>query len=364
MMNRFAGLDMPHKPDWEGLIDTIMRLREPDRVYHVELFHDVEVRDAIAERFDLTRDLHESDPWFEAKKLIAVQRFCGYDYVALGLVDLNQPGCSTSTEDTAPLARTSGRNFTDEARGPIMNWDDFERYPWPDPHTPSATRQLEWFNENLPDDMCLIGFTGSLLENLTWKMGYQALCYALYDQRDLVTAISDMLTEFYTVVTKRMLEFDRVRAIWGSDDMGFRSGTLISPADTQTFALEGHKTLAQLAHNAGRPYLLHSCGDLSEILPYLIDEAKIDGKHSFEDTIEDVRIVKQTYGRRIAMLGGIDIDFLCRSDEETIRERVRDVLGVCQPGGGYCLGTGNSVTNYIPLDSYLALVDEGMRYGG
>ena len=32
-------------------------------------------------------------------------------------------------------------------------------------------------------------------------------------------------------------------------------------------------------------------------------------------------------------------------------------------GGGYCLGTGNSVTNYIPLDHYLAMVDEGMLYG-
>ncbi len=32
------------------------------------------------------------------------------------------------------------------------------------------------------------------------------------------------------------------------------------------------------------------------------------------------------------------------------------------PGGGYCLGTGNSVANYIPLDNYLAMVDEGRRY--
>ena len=32
------------------------------------------------------------------------------------------------------------------------------------------------------------------------------------------------------------------------------------------------------------------------------------------------------------------------------------------PGGGYCLGSGNSVTNYIPVDNYLIMMDEGRRY--
>jgi len=41
---------------------------------------------------------------------------------------------------------------------------------------------------------------------------------------------------------------------------------------------------------------------------------------------------------------------------------VRRTLAVCQPGGGYCLGTGNSVANYIPLDNYLAMLDEGRRW--
>ena len=64
----------------------------------------------------------------------------------------------------------------------------------------------------------------------------------------------------------------------------------------------------------------------------------------------------------MALLGGIDVDFLCRSDEAAIRARVRDTLDKCLPGGGYCLGTGNSVTNYIPVDNYLAMVDEGRLY--
>ena len=117
-----------------------------------------------------------------------------------------------------------------------------------------------------------------------------------------------------------------------------------------------------MSHAAGRPYILHSCGNLNAIYEDLIEDVKIDGKHSFEDTIEDVRDLKSTLGQRIALLGGIDVDFLCRADEATIRARVRDTLDICMPGGGYCLGTGNSVANYIPLDHYLAMLDEGRNY--
>ena len=30
--------------------------------------------------------------------------------------------------------------------------------------------------------------------------------------------------------------------------------------------------------------------------------------------------------------------------------------------GGYCLGTGNTMANYIPIDNYLAMVDEGRKF--
>jgi uroporphyrinogen decarboxylase len=43
---------------------------------------------------------------------------------------------------------------------------------------------------------------------------------------------------------------------------------------------------------------------------------------------------------------------------------VRDTIDACLPGGGWCLGTGNTAANYIPVDNFLAMIDEGRRYGG
>ena len=94
----------------------------------------------------------------------------------------------------------------------------------------------------------------------------------------------------------------------------------------------------------------------------LISDVGIDGKHSFEDAILPITEAKRRYGKRVSLIGGIDMDFLCRSDELSIRKRVRETLGQCLPGGGYCLGTGNTVANYVPLDNYLAMLDEGRLF--
>lgn len=358
-------LSTPVSLDQDAFIRCIKRQGTPKRVHVIELFLDPEVNDAVVERFGLHADAGQDETDRAMARYVAVQRRLGFDYVRCGVEDMAWPMRHGTTSDTAELARPGGRSYIDEHRGPITNWDEFEAYPWPDPAR-AGTRALEWCEKRLPDDMCVVagGGFGHIAEHLVWLMGYETICYALYDQRDLVKAISDRVVGIFIDVMRTVLQFPRVRATWGSDDMGHRSGTLISPADTREFMLGGHKLLAAMSHEAGRPYLLHSCGNLSAIMDDLIEDVRIDAKHSFEDTIESVTDAKDTYGQRIALLGGIDVDFLCRSDPQTIRNRVRQTLSKCMPGGGYCLGTGNSVANYIPLDNYLVMLDEGRRWAG
>jgi uroporphyrinogen decarboxylase len=350
------------KQDQEAFLGCLRRQGTPRRVHGMELFLDDEVSTAIAARFGLHDGLDRRDPYFTEKSHVAVQRFLGYDYVRCGLENVDWTWNTTSIEDTAPVRREGGREFTDEHRGPITTWEELEAYPWPD-YSRAGTRGLQWFQENLPDDMCIAsGGAGHFAELLTWLMGYETLCFALHDDPALVRALAARIEEHLMRQIEFYLSFDRVRLIWGSDDMGFRTGLLLSPAHMRELVLAGHRRLAARVHEAGRLYLLHSCGNLRDIRDDLIDVVRIDAKHSFEDTIESVIDAKSEYGDRVSLLGGIDVDFLCRSAEEQVRARVKSTLDACMPGGGYCLGTGNSVANYIPLDNYLAMIDEGRRY--
>ncbi len=363
-MESYNGLKANIDIDFEGLLSNLRMEGTPNRVFHMELFQDQEIQTAIADRFDLWSDLDPGDPHYDKKRHIKIQRFCGFDYVRATLDGMTVVLHKSNTEDTAALKRSGGRTFQDEHTGPIANWEDFEKFEWPDPDNPEATKTLEWYQENLPDDMCIVsGSISHFCEYLTWLMGYETLCYALYDRRDLLSAIAEKLTDIYVRALRQYLDFDRMKIVFASDDMGFKTGLLFSAEDMIEYVLKPHKKIADLSRQAGRLYLLHACGNLSDIIDYLVDEVKIDGKHSFEYTIEDVRDVKSTYGRNISLIGGIDVDYLCRADRIDIRRRVRDTLDICMPGGGYCFAPTHALQDNSPTENVVAMYDTAKRIG-
>jgi uroporphyrinogen decarboxylase len=343
----------------------MMGRKSARRVHFVELFLDPVVEGEIARRFGLEDELDRGARFFELKRRIRVQRFLGYDFV----YQYHFPGLEFArynvhvTADTSTTGVSTGeRTWVDESSGPISSWEDFEEFPWPEPGAFDIS-SLEWLEENLPDDMCMTSRAHSIFEELSWLFGLETLCYALYDKPDLVRAVADRIGEVYLAAAKVHVQFDKMKFLFGGDDMGHKTGTLISPEALRKYVLPWHQRIAGVAHEAGRPYLLHTCGNVEEIMADLADDVGIDGRHSFEDTIESVEEFHRRWSEKTAALGGVDVDFLCRAPQDAIRRRVREILDACQ-GGRYALGTGNSVANYIPLDNYLVMLDEGRRYCG
>ncbi|MBA7705022.1 hypothetical protein ES703_113846 [subsurface metagenome] len=284
----------------------------------------------------------------------------GYDYVPV-TSGPNLPRTNVlSIHDTAELSRDQ-RVWVDEHHGVIETREDFEKYPWPSPRDVDYSF-IENLSKILPDGMMVIGSTnGGVLENVTWLMGYENLCYVLYDDRHLAKDMFDRVGEILLSAYSTMAQMEWVGALVLGDDMGFRTSTMMSPEHLREYVLPWHKKIAEAAHAYDKPFILHCCGNVDEIMEDFIEYVGIDAKHSFEDVIMPVTEVKRKYGERISILGGIDMDFLCRASPDEVRRYVRRVLNECAPGGGYCLGTGNSVANYINLENYLTMLDEGLR---
>jgi len=216
----------------------------------------------------------------------------------------------------------------------------------------------------MPDGMGLIAnHAGGIFEHLSGLMGYETLCLGLYDQPELVRAVADRVGGLMEGFYRRILQIPRLIAVFPGDDMGFRTGTLIGPDHLRRYTLGWHRKFAEMTHAAGLPYFLHSCGNLAGIMGDLIDDVGIDGKHSFEDVIMPVEEVYRRWGGRTAILGGVDMDLLVSGSEEEVRARTRQILETCGVAGtGYCLGTGNTAANYVPLPNYRAMLDEGRRW--
>ena len=178
-MGRYPYLEKKHKPDWEAFINNIKRKGTPKRVHFWEHFLDWEMQAEINKRYNIGAKLDKNDPDYPKWEFIERQRFLGYDYVWVETVGMWLEVNRLETEDTAALPHEGGRMFMNEHAGPITNWEQFEKYQWPDPNGPEVTKDIEWYNKNLPDDMCMSVQTGHFDEYLVWLMGYETLCYAL-----------------------------------------------------------------------------------------------------------------------------------------------------------------------------------------
>lgn len=347
-------------PNAEEFIQILMHGKPAGRVPLVEYIVDDVVMQPIVEELLGRRWVHPGDGPMPSKgyldNLIAFWLGMGYDFVRFEL-SLPFPEGKMLIADAAP-GSTKNRAWQDEHRGMITTWEEFEAYPWPRVEEFDFSA-LEYLNDHLPEGMGLISsHGGGVFEHLSWIMSLEGLCMALSQDPALVHAVADKLGELMLGFTRHLIDLDRLIAVFPGDDMGYRTATMISPRDLRAYVIPWHKRLAAIAHDHGVPYFLHSCGNLSAIMDDLISEVRIDGKHSYEDAIIPVEDFQRTYGNRIAVLGGVDINILSGGTPHEVRERVHQLVRQCGSAGRYALGSGNSIPSYVPINNYLAMIDE------
>lgn len=345
-------------PDIERFKKTIRGEIVPGRPPFAELFLDEGVIRLIGEQF---LGLTWAEPVDRASKSaywdFKIRVYCamGYDYLWV----FGAPVFPTKVR----TGETDGRNWAETGKGPIQSFEDFHSYPWP-----SLTDEMLWdyyyVSEHLPDGMGMFVANGDgfLEAAMNILIGYESMCVMLYENPDLVKAVLDKAGEIIFASCVKMIDVPKSAGVFIGDDMGFATSMLFSPEFYRAHLLPWHKKLADAVHGKDQLYLLHACGKIDEIMPDLIQDVGIDAKHSFQAGFYDVCEYKKRYGKDIAILGGVDVDMLCRLDEDSLRQYVRDILAVCAPGGRYALGTGNSVADYIPIKNYFAMLEEGLKF--
>lgn len=273
-------------------------------------------------------------------------RQAGYDYVTYRPPEFWFHAGDVALGQTISL--NDGAVITDRA--------SFERYRWMEPDACDYS-SLEAIAPELPAGMKIVVFgPGGVLENVIRLVGYDRLCFMLADEpdlaRDIFAAVGSRLVRHYEIACR----YETVGAAISNDDWGFKTQPMLSPADLRTYVFPWHRRIVEAIHAAGVPAILHSCGNPREIMDDVIDGMGYDGRHSYEDTIQPVEEAYEEYGSRIAILGGIDVDFVVRSAPDAVYRRSREMLERTAGRGSYALGTGNSVPEYVPAENYAAMV--------
>ncbi len=337
---------MQHKPDFNNIL-KVLRREAPERPTLFELFLNTPLYERLS-------GIHAPAVYCSAqwnRFLIHAFASAGYDYATV--------------HGSAYSFRVGGRNkkhsISLNEGALITDRASFDAYEWADPNAfdYSGVRDVK---QDLPGNMKLMLMgPGGVLENVIRLTGYDTLCLMLYDDEQLVYDLFEQVGERLLQYYRRGLEYETVGLLMSNDDWGFNTQTMLSPEQLRRFVFPWHKKIVELAHARDIPAVLHSCGYFHEVMDDVIAMGYA-GKHSYEDGIFSVEDSYQKWGDRIAILGGIDLNFVITAPEEEIYARCKAMLEIGKTG--YALGTGNSVPEFVPQEHYFAMIAAatGMRY--
>jgi uroporphyrinogen decarboxylase len=343
----------PRTPDYHRFVETIW-LREPDAVPIAELGVDPAAKARVLGR-----------PVTDVKTDVEFWCRAGYDYISL------RPGYEFP--DTMPGTTTTGapryevknhrqRTVSVMAPGVITGSEELDSYPWPAPTAAEYYVPLREAAAAMPEGMGLVSGVGGIFTRTWMLMGLAEFAAALIERPGLVAAIFERVGRIQCDVLSRVVRMEKIVAIWYGDDLAYTESTIVSPEIYRRYLFPWMEELASITHGAGLPFIFHSDGRLWEILPDLVSLGLI-GLHPIEPKAMDINEVKARYGRKLALIGNIDMDLLARGTPEQVRTQVRQRIRDLAPGGGYAVGANPGIADYVRPENYDAMREATFEFG-
>jgi len=324
---------------------------KPDRLPLWELYVDPQVQAAYLGH-DIRGPEEEAEFWVTA----------GYDFVPVsaGLVRVGGVFSGEATQTayhsySVYTGEPQAMNWAAEGRGVITTQEEFEAFPWPTVEDLDLSHLSE-LAQFLPPEMKIIGVTGKIYTAVWMLMGYQTFAFALRENPDLVARLFDRVGELQLAVSQRAADLPEVGALWMSDDIAYSEGLLVHPDYLRKYLFPWYKELGAYLRARDKAFIYHSDGKLWEVLDDLLD-CGFNALHPIEPKAMDIRELKAKVGGRLCLLGNIEVDRLARGTPEEIQEMVRANIRDVGYDGGYGIGSSNSVTYYVPLENYQAMLE-------
>ncbi len=331
---------MMRRPDFEHNLLRVLRGEKPERATLYELFLNDEYYERLA-----GHGFVPGDALSRMRMVIDAMAAAGYDYAPLYGSAFAFPTQHREELHSISLNGSSS----------IWDWESYEKYVWPDPDAFDYSL-MDRLKPYLPEGMTLSVFgPNGVLENVIRIVGYDVLCYMLYDEPKLAEQIFNDVGSRLLRYYENSVTSDTVGFLCSNDDWGFNTQTFLSTEDMRKYVFPWHKKIVETAHRAGKPILLHSCGRYDRVIDDVIEDMRFDARHSYQDNIVPVEDAYRELHGRIAVLGGIDMNFLTTSSPEAVYRRAHALIGLTDGCCGYALGSGNSIPTYIPFESFEAM---------
>lgn len=246
---------------------------------------------------------------------------------------------------------------------PIRRPEDLEDYRPPDPNAPGALGHLPEVVRRFKGRKAITWLGRDGFFNPSYLRGPEQFLADMIENPNLVHELIEVCLSHDIPLMRRAIRAGVDVVVLG-DDYADKNGPMFSPAHFQEFVLPALTRVVRAAREEGAYVIKHTDGNVMPLLDMIVGTG-VHGLHPLEPAAGmDIAEVKKRYGHRVALAGNIDCGhLLCFGSPEEVRAQVRRTIDVAAPGGGFLLGSSNSIHSSVRPENYLAMAQACRELG-
>jgi len=178
--------------------------------------------------------------------------------------------------------------------------------------------------------------------------------------KDMVDTFSRVTVELQEILFAKEGKPD---GIWYYEDMGFKERPFMSSDMYRELIQPGHFRTIKFAKSLDLPVIMHSCGFVEPLLPYMV-EAGIDCLQVIEIKAGmDLLRIHRNFGDRLSLMGGIDVRTLYSNDRAIIDAELDAKIPTVKQGYGYVIHSDHSIPATVEYENYRYFLERGLEMG-
>ncbi|MGI6701126.1 MAG: uroporphyrinogen decarboxylase family protein [Christensenellales bacterium] len=220
---------------------------------------------------------------------------------------------------------------------PLKDWSGLKTLKVPD-YTNFSSVLFVKLSRLVLKNKFLIGNIPDMIFSLcTYLRGYVEFMEDLYYNKDNVIKLVDICVDLNLKLIDKYAELG-LDAVMGCDDLGLQNSLMISPEMWREIFKPGYKKMIDRAHERGIKFILHSCGQIKDIIDDFI-EIGLDALQCDQQDNMGVDELNQRFGGRITFFSPVDIQTtLSTNDHDKIREKTEYLVKTLGSHNGGLIG--------------------------
>jgi len=206
--------------------------------------------------------------------------------------------------------------------------EEVEAFEWPDPAYLDFAPVRARIAQARAHGLCIFsGLWSPFFHVVADFFGMENYFIKMYTHPAVVEAVTEHVVHFYLEANAQFFAEvgDAIDVFFFGNDFGTQQDLLISPKLFRKFVLPYFIKLTMQAKGHGYRVVVHSCGAIERVIPWLID-AGVDGLHPLQALARgmDAETLARKYRGSLTFIGGVDTQRLLPSaTPDEVRAEVR-----------------------------------------